>query len=608
MHASALMRLRSGLMRRLGPPHRSEDWLVWGVLIGAVSGVLAIVFFASLELAGHLVASLTGFHPPSPAGEGLFGPGRAEVPVIRTWLLALMPALGGLVSGLLVYTLAPEAEGHGTDAMIDAFHNKGGRISAVVPAIKGAATIAALASGGSAGREGPIAQMGAGLGSWISQRMGLRVKEVRIMLLAGTAGGLGAIFRAPLGGAMTAIEVLYREDFESEAFIPCVLSSVTAYTLFSTVFGHDTIFLVPRFSFTHLRELPFYALLGLLCLPFGALYCRFFYAARDSFFRKLPVPRHLRPALGGLIVGGIVLFRPEVFGAGLGYLQKAIYGHLAVGLMLQLAVLKVLATTATISSGGSGGVFGPTLLMGGMLGGAIGYGAHAIFPDLVTQPAAYVLVGMAALFAGVAHAPLGALLMITEMSGGYALVSPLMTISAFAILFSKRWSIYRNQVQNKFHSPAHLGNMMTNVLQSLRVRDAWRSEARVAFLRAGTPLVEIRRRFQQDQQLAFPVLDEAGGLLGMVTLSRVRAVFYQAELDTVLIAADLVTDSVSCHLDEDLLEVLSRMMEARCQQIPVLDPQDGTVVGLLHHGDILAAYHRRMIGAADPAAVEAAGR
>jgi CIC family chloride channel protein len=142
MHASLLTRVRNGFKRRLGPPRRGEDWLVWGVLIGLASGVLAIVFFASLELAGHLVGSLTGFHPPSPAGEGLFGPGRSEVPVIRTWLLALMPALGGLISGLLVYTLAPEAEGHGTDAMIDAFHSKGGRISAVVPAIRSAAPAA----------------------------------------------------------------------------------------------------------------------------------------------------------------------------------------------------------------------------------------------------------------------------------------------------------------------------------------------------------------------------------------------------------------------------------------------------------------------------------
>jgi chloride channel protein, CIC family len=580
----------------VGPPRRTGDWLLWGCVIGLLSGLVAVAFFWSLEATSHLVSGLTGFHPPSPAGEGLFKESQEPASQLHLWLLAVMPAIGGLFSGILVYSLAPEAEGHGTDAMIKAFHTNRGIISPIVPLIKGVATLLTLGSGGSAGREGPIAQIGAGAGSWIGQKLNLRARDVRVMLLAGTAGGLGAIFRAPLGGAMTAIEVLYREDFESDAFIPCVLSSVTAYALFCGVFGHQTIFQTQRFSFPGISQFPFYGLLALICLPVGAFYCRFFYGARDRFFKKLPMPRHLRPAVGGLMVGAMVLAVPQVYGAGWGYLQQAINGNLAIGLMLALSLLKILATTFTISSGGSGGVFGPTLFIGGMLGGVVGYGAHALFPGVVDEPGAFVLVGMAALFSGVAHAPLGALLMITEMTGGYALVPPLMLVSAFAILFSKRWSIYENQIENKFHSPAHLSNMMVNVLQKLRVRDALRPEPG-AVLKAGTSLRQIRQIFHDEHQLAFPVVDGQEHLLGTITLSRIRQFVHDPQLDLVVVAADLITDSVECHLDEDLFTVLTRMMESRCPQIPVTARDaGGKLEGMLGQTDIMAVYYRRMLG------------
>ena len=576
----------------IGPPRHTGDWLLWGSLIGLLSGIVAIVFFWGLEWSSHLVNTWTGFHPPSPAGEGLF---KAEeggpAPVLNLWLLALMPAIGGLFSGVLVYSLAPEAEGHGTDAMIKAFHMHRGVISPIVPVIKGVATILTLCSGGSAGREGPIAQIGAGVGSWIGQRMNLRARDVRVMLLAGTAGGLGAIFRAPLGGAMTAIEVLYHEDFESEAFIPCVLSSVTAYALFCGVYGHDTIFRTARFNFPGFAQLPFYGILAAICLPVGAFYCRFFYGARDRFFRKLPMPRHFRPAVGGLMVGLMVLVVPQVYGAGWGFLQTAIDGKLAIGLMLVLAFLKIFATTFTISSGGSGGVFGPTLFIGGMLGGVVGFGAHELFPGIVDQPGAFVLVGMAAMFSGAAHAPLGALLMITEMTGGYALVPPLMLVSAVAILFSKGWSIYENQLENKFHSPAHLSNMMVNVLRRLRVSDALGKQP-AAILKAGTNLRQIRQIFNEQHQLAFPVVDGQDRPMGMITLSRIREFVRDPQLDFVVVAADLITDSVECRLDEDLFSVLTRMMDNRCPEIPVVDPETGgKVVGMLNQTAIMASSY-----------------
>ncbi|MCU0692771.1 MAG: chloride channel protein [Polyangiaceae bacterium] len=366
--------------------------IAYSVLVGLFSGAGAVAFFYALEWVTHVAFSQgAGVALAGPAGENLF---EGQPGPWRPWLFFLLPIAGGLVSGLIVYTWAPEAEGHGTDAMIEAFHKKRGLIRTRVPFLKAAATIATLGTGGCAGREGPIAQIGAGLGSWLAVRFGLTTRERRVLLLAGTAGGLGAIFRSPLGGALTAVEILYREDFESEALLPSIISSVTAYAVFSSVFGYDHIFALPEeLVFRNPVELVFYAILGVVCIPVGILYIRLFYGARDRVFRPLPIPKHVKPMLGGLGVALLGLALPQVYGAGWGQIQLALFGQLSLGVMLALVFGKIAATSLTIGSGGSGGVFGPTLFIGGMLGGAIGLAAHRFFPHIVTQPGAYVLVG-----------------------------------------------------------------------------------------------------------------------------------------------------------------------------------------------------------------------
>src|SRR5215470_1715037 len=230
-------------------------------------------------------------------GIGLLSGVVAAVP--RRWIYLSLPAIGGLLSGLLVFRWAPEAEGHGTDEMIRAFHHQRGVIRARVPLIKGLATLVTLGTGGSAGKEGPIAQIGAGLGSLLAQGLGLSVRDRRILLLAGVAGGLGAIFRAPLGSAITAIEILYREDFESDALIPCVVSSVTAYVVFVLLVGSTRVFAVPELPLVAPRELPGFALLALACVPVGRAYIWIFYAMRDRVFGRLALPRPIVALLGG---------------------------------------------------------------------------------------------------------------------------------------------------------------------------------------------------------------------------------------------------------------------------------------------------------------------
>lgn len=270
------------------------------------------------------------------------------------WLLVI-PALGGLLSGLLVYLVAPEAEGHGTDAMIESFHQRGGHIRKRVPLVKIVASAVTIGSGGSAGKEGPIAQIGSGFGSFFATVLKLKPRDRRLLVLAGAAGGIGAIFRAPLGAALFAPEVLYREtEFEYEAILPCIISSIVAYSVFTNVYGRRAIFSPGTVDFT-LPELIPYALFGVVCALVGFVYIRVFYGLRDRFFNPLGIPRLVKPALGGLMVGAVAFLFPQIMDGGYGWVQAALEGKLFWGTMLLLAFLKILATSCTISSGGSGG-------------------------------------------------------------------------------------------------------------------------------------------------------------------------------------------------------------------------------------------------------------
>ena len=514
----------------------------------------------------------------------------------RRWILFLIPAFGGLISGILVYTFAPEAEGHGTDAMIDAFHNRAGRIRGRIPLVKGWASIITLATGGSAGREGPIAQIGAGFGSWLGGLLKLEARERRLLLLAGTAGGLGAIFRAPLGGALTSIEVLYTEDFETEGAITSIVASVVAYTIFTYIFGHGSIFQTPALSFAKPMELVFYALLGLVCAPLGWAYTKLFYGCRDRIFRKIPIKKHLIPAIGGLGVGAIGLFLPEVMGGGYATIQEAIHGQLAFKIMFWAIFLKMLTTSLTISSGGSGGVFGPTLFIGAMIGGVVGHISHTLAPEIIIHPEAFVLVGMAAFFAGVASAPMGAMLMVCEMTGSYGLLAPLMLVSVIAIILSKRWSIYEKQVYNKFHSPAHVTDMTINVLQEVRVGQIFRPEAVVNALSSTMKFKDLKNIITRTRESYFPVLDNKGRLSGILNLHDIRFVLFEDSLSDVVVVGELAGPAVSISPDDDLFQALTKFIDSGYGQIPVVDPKNANHIwGLLAHEDVIAAYREEII-------------
>jgi len=295
-----------------------------GIIIGIVSGIGGILFSFLLQIFSRFfTGELTGFILP----DNLLGSRFLGFPMDR-WMMLWIPALGGLISGILVFTVAPEAEGHGTDAMIDSFHRKKGMIRKRVPLIKIIASAVTIGSGGSAGKEGPIAQIGSGFGSLLGSFLKVSDRDRRIMLLAGAAGGIGAIFKAPLGAALFATEVLYRkEDFEFEAIIPCILSSITGFMVFTLYDGAETVFQIPRLTLATPVQLPFYVVLSIFCAAVGYVYIRFFYGSRDYFFKRIRISKKMKPAVGGLLVGILAFFSPEVLGGGYQYIQSAIDGQ-----------------------------------------------------------------------------------------------------------------------------------------------------------------------------------------------------------------------------------------------------------------------------------------
>jgi len=589
-------RLR-GLLTGINP----RTIYLYSVVIGVLSGLAALVFnellHAATELTMHSWAQIS---LPLPQGEG----GELGVPAgpPRRWLLFLLPVAGGLISGLLVKTFAPEAEGTGTDGYIDAFHNKAGSMRGRVPLVKSLATLATLSSGGSAGKEGPIAQIGAGIGSALGRYLKMGARARRTLMVAGAAGGLGAIFRAPLGGALTAVEVLYKEDLETDALTPAILSSVTAYTVFCSVNGFDHVFAYSSESFHAPLELLFYALLGLVCSAAGYLYVNFLHGSKRLFFDRLPFNKYLIPPIGGLLVGLVGLAYPQAMGQGFGYVQQLILRQpidgfeASVGFLATLAALKIATTSFTISSGGSGGVFAPSLFIGAMLGGAVGTLSHQLFPAIVPDVTPFVVVGMGAFFAGVANAPIASLMMVCELTGAYELLPPLMVVAIVALVTSRRWSIYTMQVDDKFSSKAHLWEMNPNILKQVTIGDAMRGVyGQSAIISPAMPLAKIESFARESGEHDLLLRNDRGEFSGLLSLNDLGDRENLEHLGSLVLADDLVNRRrVSLSPDDNLIRALEFFGDGDFDKLPIVERVEGRerLCGYVCYRDIMNFYQR----------------
>jgi CIC family chloride channel protein len=591
-------------------------WAAMTVLVGAVAAAGAIVFdMLQVFVETHFLEGIAHYSPPghgrAPAPVGLEGQAvwdLTERDRIVKWGLVLVPMLGGLVAGLLVHFFAPEAEGHGTDAVIKSYHREGGRIRAQVPIIKLLASAITIGSGGSAGREGPIAQIGAGFGSWLASILRLSERERRTLVLAGVAAGVGAMFQAPLGGALFAAEVMYRRlEFESEALIPGVMASILSYSLFCLYSGKgfSVIFDIPEgMMFNNPVELILYGVVGLFMAMAGALYVKTFYFSRNRVFGPLPVPRALKPMIGGALVGCLALFFSPILGVSYGHLVPALWASSPetwsqtqgmILFFLALGFLKIIATSLTIGSGGSGGVFAPSLVIGGSFGAVFGLLFGYLFPGLVSQPGTYVLVGMGAFFSGVAKVPFTSLIMVCEMTSGYGLVVPLMLATAITYVFmTQRCTIYSEQVGSRFDSPAHQGEFMFDVLQHVKVREVMVPLPEVLTIEEETPLGQVLELSTQTSHQTFPVRNGAGEAVGVVSLEDVRSYYYQSELGQLIIAGDIDRPLEKLTPEDDLNTALQKLVQAGFEEYPVAEEETpGKVVGLISRRDLLSAYRKK---------------
>jgi len=585
-------------------------------VVGIVAGLGAITFHGLCQAVGHFsVDWIAGYHEPSPVGEPeLFSPTTTG---FHPWILVAVVTLGGLVCGWLVYTFAPETQGHGTDAAIEAYHHKRGVIRGRVPLVKMLASAITIGTGGSGGQEGPISQIGAGFGSFLATRFKLSDAERRSMMAAGVGAGIGAIFHAPLAGAIFATEVLYRDpDFESENLIPAFISTTMAYCVFCLVYGFEPLFSVQPMHFDNPLLLLLFAGLAVAMSLASLCWVKCFYGVHH-LFAKLNVPNMIKPAIGGflaslLAVAGYYTLSTlgptaqfdslSMLSVGYGFLQKMVVdpngSNLAIAVLLVVGIGKILTTSLTISSGGSAGVFAPIMVIGGALGGVIGLLCQRWFPGMSIRIDVFVILGMAGFFASTANTPLSALIMVSEMTASYTLLLPSMWVCALSYMLSHGWTIFSEQVPARVDSPAHRGDFIVDVLQGMTVRDAIpRAPKQMTTIPMDMSLNDIVHMITDTRQICFPVIDAQGNYFGLFGLNDVRQFLYDSSIGDLAVAHDLATrDDDPLTLQTELSEAMGQFAFRRFEELPVVDADNPqTVISLLRRQDVIATYTQRLL-------------
>ncbi len=572
-----------------------RKWIMIGFLLGVVAGLGAVLLFLSVELFTGLFLGLgTGFFPPLPGG---FQTNLGYVLFIeKPWMIPLITGLGGLLVGLITTKFSPESEGHGTDAVIDAYHHKSGNIRARVPLVKGIASSITIGSGGSGGTEGPAGQIAAGFGSLIGKLFKLDEDEKRIAVAAGLGAGIGSIFKIPLGGAIFSAEVFYRRDFEVRALIPGLVASVTGYTVFGFVFGWDRLFAIPLdlVNYTNPISLALYALVGLISAGVSIGYVRTFYAISD-YFAKVRIPKYLKPAIGGVIVGIIGIVFPQILGTSYGWLQIAIdknYTLLPLYVIGSILVLKILATSLTIGSGGSAGVFGPSMVIGGLLGAFIGTAFHLLGLFTWIDVSSVIIVSMVSFFGATAKTPISSIIMGSELTGGYALLAPMMLATFIAYIMSGQHnSIFRNQVLNRADSPAHRMEYQLPILRDMYVRDAIR--VAVNKLSKDVTIDEALQLMNRNNSKMITVVNEKELLTGVVYKHKLYE-FPEEYRKSVKLESIMLRDPFFAYTSDSLHHALVRLSSNELQEMPVLSSENKKVLGIITISDLVKLYDKEV--------------
>lgn len=534
--------------------------------------------------------------------------GKAGFPIayidsLPFYMKIAVPTVGGLLVGLMVYYLAREAKGHGVPEVMEAIALRNGVIRPRVAIVKLLASSLCIGSGGSVGREGPVIQIGSSIGSTIGQLLRINPERVKTFVACGASAGIAAAFNAPIAGALFSVEIILG-DFAVAQFSPIVISSVVATVVSRRFLGNYPAFTVPTYELISPHELLFYALLGLLAGLVAVLYVKSLYAT-EEFFERLNIPGFTKTAVGGLALGLIGLFLPHIFGVGYNTMDSMLNnslvgpfdGDLLWPFLIILMLVKIVATSISLGSGGSGGVFAPSLFIGTMAGGFFGELLGQFFPGQVADSAAYALVGMGALVAGSTHAPITAILIIFEMTNDYKIILPLMITCVIATLVSIRLqkeSIYTLKLVRR--GVALFRGRETNLLKRVPVKNVMRSDP--VIISAGTSLPDLIALFVNSHYSQFFVCDAAGKFVGRVCLADVRRLMQEKEyLSDIVIAHDLMSESVPAVKPGDSLDQVMRLFgNYDVEELPVIDEQDADrIVGVVSYRDVIETYNRELV-------------
>jgi len=583
---SKVLRLPPSIARWFDSHRMSESItiLLTALLVGVGAGLGAVVFrrliggFQKLAF-GDLANLLGGIQP---------------------FHLLIIPALGGLIYGPLIYRFAREAKGHGVPEVMEAVALRGGRIRPQVAVVKSLASALCIATGGSVGREGPIAQIGSALGSTIGQLFNLSDERIRNLVACGAAGGIAATFNAPIAGALFSLEVILGQ-LHAIYFGAVVISAVTADVIAHYFEGDIRAFSVPDYTLVSPWELLLYLLLGALAALAAVGFTRLLYFSEDVWDR-FRFPEYFKPVLGGLVLGLVGLLSPKlagfprIFGVGYDTITEALFGNLALRMTLALLALKVLATIITLGAGGSGGIFAPSLFMGAMLGEAFGQISNLLFPAITAPPGAYALVGMAAFFSGAAHAPVTAILILFEMTGDYRIILPLMLATVVSTLIARMISPESIYTLKLTRRGIHLQEGKDiDIMQAITVREAMDTDVDVVSM--DMPLEDLALEFELTHHHGFPVVDEEGHLAGIVTIQDAERALESGDTDGKTVADIATRDTlIVAHEDEPMWSALRKLGSRDVGRLPVVRRDDeNRLVGLIRRKDIIQAYNLAII-------------
>lgn len=556
--------------------------MVMALVIGAGAGAGSIVFRWCIEAFTRLFSGHTDYASAP-------GSDHPHVAWLGPGFVVLAPVIGGLLYGPLVNRFAKEARGHGVPEVMLAVAQRGGRISPKVAVVKTLASALTIGSGGSVGREGPIVQIGSALGSTLGRVTKVTEGRMKLLVACGAAGGIAATFNAPLAGVFFAMELILG-TFSVEAFGATVLASVTASVIGRAAFGDVAFLSLPAFHVEHLTQYGLFALLGILAGVAGIVFTRVLYAIEDACDWAWRGPEWLRPAVGGLALGLVLLALPEMYGVGYPVLEKATEGRYAVGFLLLLLVGKMVATSVTIGIGGSGGVFAPSLFIGAMLGAAFGATAAEVMPATAGAIGAYALVGMGAVFAGASRAPITAVVILFELTGEYTIILPLMLAIVLATATSRMLShetIYTLKLLRRgidLARPAHgarIGRQqVADVMETLPTA-----------VPATSPLSEASGLLSLSGHGALPVLDASGDYLGVVTAQSAAQALAQQPAGAPTLVGEIAEQPPRVTTSDSLATALKDLVDASGTGVPVLDETTGRPVGWLSHQGALRALH-----------------